>query len=114
MVWANCMRGGMAEVVVSREISQGSVVDPLLWNVTFNSVLQIAMPSGAKLLGFADDTLIVTYVKSVIELEGVTYPWLKRMRFGRCYRARPIYFQTNVGQLYDYYYYYYIYYIILT
>jgi len=71
-VQANCAQGGTAEVTVSGGVPQGSVVGPLLWNITFDTVLGTDLPNGAKLLGFADDTLVVTCAKTVNELEELT------------------------------------------
>ena len=45
---------------------------PLLWNATFDAVLKTEQPTGAQLLGFADDTMLVTRAKSMQELETVT------------------------------------------
>ncbi|KAE9525570.1 hypothetical protein AGLY_014097, partial [Aphis glycines] len=53
-------------------LNDGSVVGPLLWNATFDTVLRTELPGGSKLLGFADDTILVTWAKSTQELEAVT------------------------------------------
>ncbi|CAI6363639.1 unnamed protein product [Macrosiphum euphorbiae] len=73
-----CGRSGMVstgsgrmEVEISGGVPQGSVVGPLLWNTTFDSVLRVPLPHGAKLLGFADDTLLVVSSKTVEELEAL-------------------------------------------
>jgi len=71
-VHANCAEGGTMEIEISGGVPQGSVVGPLLWNATFDAVLRTELPSGAKLLGFADDTMLVTSAKSTQELEAVT------------------------------------------
>ncbi|KAL4083919.1 hypothetical protein QTP88_029235 [Uroleucon formosanum] len=71
-VHANCAEGGTLEIEISGGVPQGSVVGPLLWNATFDAVMRTELPSGAKLLGFADDTMLVTRVKSTQELEAVT------------------------------------------
>lgn len=52
-------------------VPQGSVVGPLLWNATFDRVLKETLPGGARLLGFADDTLVLASAKTVDELERV-------------------------------------------
>ncbi|CAI6345687.1 unnamed protein product [Macrosiphum euphorbiae] len=59
------------EVEISGGVPQGSVVGPLLWNATFDSVLKMPLPQGAKLPGFADDTLLVVSSKTVEELEAL-------------------------------------------
>ncbi|KAL4101252.1 hypothetical protein QTP88_021272 [Uroleucon formosanum] len=71
-VHANCVEGGTLEIEISGGVPQGSVVGPLLWNATFDAVMRTELPSGAKLLGFADDTMLVTRAKSTQELEAVT------------------------------------------
>jgi len=71
-VYANCAEGGMLEVEISGGVPQGSVVGPLLWNITYDAVLRTELPSGAKVMGFADDTMLVTRAKSTQELEAVT------------------------------------------
>ncbi|KAL4142128.1 hypothetical protein QTP88_004645 [Uroleucon formosanum] len=71
-VHANCAEGGTLEIEISGGVPQGSVVGPLLWNATFDAVMRTELPSGAKLLGFADDTMLVTRAKSTQELEAVT------------------------------------------
>lgn len=60
---------GMMDVPITGGVPQGSVVGPLLWNITCNSVLKTALPEGAELIGFADDTLVVAYGKTINELE---------------------------------------------
>jgi hypothetical protein len=71
-VHANCAEGGSLEIEISGGVPQGSVVGPLLWNATFDAVLKTELPTGAKLLGFADDTMLVTRAKSTQELETLT------------------------------------------
>lgn len=64
----NSHNGGI-DVENSGGVSQSSVVGSLLWNATFDSVLREALPGGAKLLGFADETLLIALSKTVNELE---------------------------------------------
>jgi hypothetical protein len=71
-VHTNCAEGGTLEIVISGGVPQGSVVGPHLWNATFDAVLRTELPSGAKMLGFADDTMLVTRAKSIQELEAMT------------------------------------------
>jgi len=51
--------GSRLEVCITGGVSQESVVGPLLWNITYDEVLKLRLPSGTELLGFADDTLVV-------------------------------------------------------
>lgn len=41
-------------------VPQGSVLGPLLWNIAYNEVLESRLEPGCFILGYADDTLIVT------------------------------------------------------
>lgn len=46
-------------------VPQGSVLGPLLWNITFDQVLRGTMEKGCRLLAYADDTLILATGESV-------------------------------------------------
>jgi len=61
--------GGEMDVVITGGVSQGSVVGPLLWNMTYNTVLGETLPVGVTMLGFADDTLVVVAAKTISDLE---------------------------------------------
>ena len=53
-------RDGEGVAAVHRGVLQGSVLGPLLWNLEYDAVLRVAMPSPAvSLVCFADDTLVV-------------------------------------------------------
>lgn len=51
---------------------QGSVLDPLLWNITYNRVLTVRDLADCRVLGYADDTLIVGTGKTVEETRSQT------------------------------------------
>jgi len=61
--------GGRQEVSIIGGVPQGSVVGPLLWNITYNSVLKEELPGGCGLIGFADDTMLVVSAKTIPDLE---------------------------------------------
>uniref|UniRef100_A0A2S2NVM5 Retrovirus-related Pol polyprotein from type-1 retrotransposable element R1 2 n=1 Tax=Schizaphis graminum TaxID=13262 RepID=A0A2S2NVM5_SCHGA len=65
------MATGTLDVPVTGCGPQWSVVGPLLWDVTYNSVLTTALPLGAEVIGFADNTLIVANGKSTAEVERI-------------------------------------------
>lgn len=44
---------------LTREVPQGSVVGPLLWNLTYDGVLRIEYSDGVTPVGFANDLALV-------------------------------------------------------
>lgn len=50
---------GLIEYFVKSSVPQGSVLDPLLWNVTYDHVLCIKLSRQAAMLGYADGIVIV-------------------------------------------------------
>lgn len=40
-------------------VPQGSVVGPLLWNVTYDAVLSVDLPPDTSVIGFVDDTMVL-------------------------------------------------------
>ncbi|KAL4108057.1 hypothetical protein QTP88_018314 [Uroleucon formosanum] len=56
-------------VNVTCGVPQGSVVGPLLWNMRYDRVLRIQLPREVRLVGFADDTLVMVWGKTSDEVE---------------------------------------------
>lgn len=61
--------GNRLEVSITSGVPQGSVVGPLLWNMTYDAILKKELPHGTEILGFADDTMLIGAGKSIAELE---------------------------------------------
>jgi hypothetical protein len=60
-------------IYIEREVSkgcpQGSCLGPGMWNIFYNSLLNITFTSETKIIAFADDLIILTKGKSVSEVE---------------------------------------------
>lgn len=58
--------GGKRSKKVERGVPQGSVLGPLLWNITFDSVLKRPTPANCDIVCYADDTLVIVRGGGVI------------------------------------------------
>ena len=59
----------IVEKKVSMGCSQGSSCGPLLWNVLYNTLLNLKFTSHTKTIAFADDLAILTHGKTLSEAE---------------------------------------------
>ena len=59
---------GPKEYHVTGGVPQGSVLGPLLWNIMYDGLLKLAMPSEARLVAFADDVAVVIVAKHLVEI----------------------------------------------
>lgn len=48
--------------------SQDSRVDPFIWSIFHNDVLEIDLPEGTELVGFADRTICTAEIVEILEL----------------------------------------------
>lgn len=61
---------------VSRGVPQGSILGPLLWNICYDGILNAEIPEGAQIIGYADDTLLMTSqrgINNTISTMQITY-----------------------------------------
>lgn len=48
-------------------VPQGSVLGPLLWNMGYDSVLRLGLPSGCSIIGYANDTVLIVGGSTISE-----------------------------------------------
>lgn len=70
---------GEEEMHMSCGVPQGSVLGPTLWNIMYDPVLDLAVPDGVTLLGYADDLALVGVGKNREQLEGKLNDALSRV-----------------------------------
>lgn len=66
----------VGDVQVTCRVPQRSVIGPLLWNVFYDGLLQLALPKGVQLVGFADDISVVGTAHTTDLLEEAVNPAL--------------------------------------
>lgn len=63
------MGGSTISRVVDRGCPQGSVLGPLLWNLTMDELLKAGFPRNVKVVAFADDTVVMVDGQSRLDVE---------------------------------------------
>lgn len=66
LIYAN-KNGEILESSITRGVSQGSVLGPLLWNMTYNCVLNADLDDGCSVICYADDTLVIAEGDTMID-----------------------------------------------
>ena len=78
---------GIKKMSISAGVPQGSILGPTLWNVMYNGALTLGLPTGAEVIGFADDIDLTVLGESIEEIELLTSDsgsriasWMQQMR----------------------------------
>lgn len=61
--------GAQVEREVNRGCPQGSVLGPILWNLTFNDLLKAQFPEQESIIAFADDAVVLVSGQSRQSIE---------------------------------------------
>lgn len=59
-------------------VLQGSVLDPTLWNILYDSLLRMQLPNGVENVSFADEVVLVVSTRGEEELEEYNFSRRKR------------------------------------
>lgn len=62
-------RDGRRQKMITAGVAQGSVLGADLWNVNYDGILRIVMPDGVRLVGYADDVVIIILARTEEHLQ---------------------------------------------
>lgn len=71
-----CLITEIGDVAISCGVPQGSVIGPLLWNIFYDGLLELPLPVGVRLVGFADDLAVLGTAHTTELLEMAVNPAL--------------------------------------
>lgn len=72
--------GGEAEnLTVSAGVPQSSVLGLALWNILYDDMLRLNLPTGVDLIAYADDVAIIALSRSVPELKAIVRTTMNRV-----------------------------------
>jgi hypothetical protein len=72
---------------ITKVCSQGSCCSPGLWNIQYNSLLNLKFAKQTSAIAFADDLILVTRAKTVTEAENFTNSELHKITWAKNYEA---------------------------
>ena len=58
----------LSEMVLRRDVPQGSVLGPLLWNFLYDGILRLRMPCETEMIAYADDLALMVTTEEVVRL----------------------------------------------
>lgn len=64
-------KNGPKEYDITGGVPQGSVLGPLLWNIMYDGLLRVALPTEVKLVAYADDVAVVIVAKHLEEINHI-------------------------------------------
>ena len=65
-----------------------SLCGPGLWNIQYNSLLKLNFAKQTKAIAFADDLILVTRGKTVVEAENFTITYLSKITWAKNYKIK--------------------------
>jgi hypothetical protein len=72
------------EAEITKGCPQGSCCGPGLWNISYNSLLNLNYTHRTKTIAFADDLILATRGKTVTEAENIANIEHKNFCMGKC------------------------------